>query len=41
MNSQFGERVRTLRIKQRLYLRQVATLLEMDTVQPSKIEKGF
>jgi len=41
MNSQFGERIRTLREKQNLYLRQVAPLLEMDTAQLSKIEKGM
>jgi HTH-type transcriptional regulator, competence development regulator len=41
MKSQFGERVRTLRVKQNLYLRQVAPLLEMDTAQLSKIEKGL
>ena len=41
MKSQFGERVRTLREKQNLYLRQVAPLLEMDTAQLSKIEKGL
>lgn len=41
MNSQFGERVRTLREKQKMYLRQVAPLLEMDTAQLSKIEKGL
>jgi len=40
MNSQFGERIRSLREKQNLYLRQVAPLLEMDTAQLSKIEKG-
>ena len=40
MNSQFGERIRALRKKQNLYLRQVAPLLEMDTAQLSKIEKG-
>ena len=40
MKSQFGERIRTLREKQNLYLRQVAALLEMDTAQLSKIEKG-
>ncbi len=39
MNSQFGERIRTLRHKQHLYRRQVAPLLEMDTAQLSKIEK--
>jgi len=41
MQSQFGERIRTLRGKQNLYLRQVAPLLEMDTAQLSKIEKGL
>ena len=41
MKSQFGEKVRTLREKQHLYLRQVAPLLEMDTAQLSKIEKGL
>ncbi len=41
MNSQFGERIRKLREKQHLYLRQVAPLLEMDTAQLSKIEKGL
>ncbi|MFZ7170637.1 MAG: helix-turn-helix domain-containing protein [Bacteroidota bacterium] len=41
MKSQFGERVRTLREKRNLYLRQVAPLLEMDTAQLSKIEKGL
>ncbi len=41
MQSQFGEKIRTLRVKQHLYLRQVAPLLEMDTAQLSKIEKGL
>ncbi len=41
MNSQFGEKIRTLREKQKLYLRQVAPLLKMDTAQLSKIEKGL
>lgn len=41
MNSQFGERIRDLRGKQNLYLRQVVPLLEMDTAQLSKIEKGL
>ena len=41
MKSQFGERVRTLREKHNLYLRQVAPLLEMDTDQLSKIENGL
>ena len=40
MESQFGERIKTLRENQNLYLRQVAPLLEMDTAQLSKIEKG-
>jgi transcriptional regulator with XRE-family HTH domain len=41
MKSQFGERIRELREEQNLYLRQVAPLLEMDTAQLSKIEKGL
>ena len=41
MESQFGEKIRALREKQNLYLRQVAPLLEMDTAQLSKIEKGM
>ena len=41
MESQFGEKIRALRAKQNLYLRQVAPLLEMDTAQLSKIEKGL
>jgi len=41
MESQFGEKIRTLRESQKLYLRQVAPLLEMDTAQLSKIEKGL
>jgi len=41
MKSQFGEKVRELREKQNLYLRQVAPLLEMDTAQLSKIENGM
>jgi len=40
MESQFGEKIRSLREQQHLYLRQVAPLLEMDTAQLSKIEKG-
>lgn len=40
MVSQFGERIRSLREKHNLFLRQVAPLLEMDTAQLSKIEKG-
>lgn len=41
MESQFGEKIRALRKQQDLYLRQVAPLLEMDTAQLSKIEKGL
>ncbi|MCF2518527.1 helix-turn-helix domain-containing protein [Dyadobacter sp. CY351] len=41
MESQFGEKIRALRKQQNLYLRQVAPLLEMDTAQMSKIEKGL
>lgn len=40
MSSKFGRKVRTLRNKQKLLLRQVAPLLEMDTAQLSKIERG-
>lgn len=40
MGKQFGEKIRELREKQHLYLRQVAPLLDMDTAQLSKIEKG-
>jgi len=41
MESQFGEKIRALREQHNLYLRQVAPLLEMDTAQLSKIEKGL
>lgn len=41
MESQFGEKIRALREQQHLYLRQVAPMLEMDTAQLSKIEKGL
>ena len=41
MKSQFGEKIRTSRDKQYLYLPKVAPLLEMDTAQLSKIEKGI
>ena len=41
MESQFGEKIRTLREQENLYLRQVAPLLNMDTAQLSKIEKGL
>lgn len=40
MINQFGERIRQLREKQNLYLRQVAPQLEMDTALLSKIENG-
>jgi HTH-type transcriptional regulator, competence development regulator len=41
MNSQFGSKIRLLREQRKLFLRQVAPLLEMDTAQLSKIEKGM
>jgi transcriptional regulator with XRE-family HTH domain len=41
MESQFGEKIRSLREKQGLFLRQVAPQLDMDTAQLSKIEKGL
>jgi hypothetical protein len=41
MNSQFGEKLRTLREKQHLYLRQVAPLFDMDIDQMPKIEKAY
>ncbi len=40
MSSQFGNKIRTLREQQNLLLRQVASILEMDTAQLSKIERG-
>ncbi|MBY0427249.1 MAG: helix-turn-helix domain-containing protein [Cytophagales bacterium] len=40
METLFGDKIRALREKQKLYLRQVAPILEMDTAQLSKIEKG-
>lgn len=40
MNSRFGNKIRTLREEQNLLLRQVASILEMDTAQLSKIERG-
>lgn len=40
MLTQFGIRVRQLREQQNLLLRQVAPLLEVDTPQLSKIERG-
>jgi transcriptional regulator with XRE-family HTH domain len=38
--NQFGDRIRQLREKQNLLLRQVAPQLEMDTPMLSKIERG-
>lgn len=40
MESQLGLKIRVLREKQPLYLRQVAEHLNMDVAQLSKIEKG-
>jgi len=40
MATQFGNRVRELRVKQKLLLRQVASLLDVDTSIISKIERG-
>lgn len=40
MASQFGERIRELRIKQNMLLRQLAALLDIDTSIISKIERG-
>ena len=40
MSSQLGIKIRTLREGQGLLLRQVAAILEMDTAQLSKIERG-
>lgn len=40
MSTQFGEKIRALRLKQKLLLRQVASTLDMDTALLSKIEKG-
>ena len=40
MKSKFGHKIRSLRGKQRLLLRELAPLLEMDTAQLSKIERG-
>lgn len=38
--NELGNKIRELREKQNLFLRQVAAVLEMDTAQLSKIEKG-
>ena len=40
MERQFGNKIRLLREQNNLLLRQVAALLEMDTAQLSKIERG-
>ncbi|MCE3297072.1 MAG: transcriptional regulator [Crocinitomicaceae bacterium] len=40
MNSKFGHKIRTIRGKQKLLLREIAPLLEMDIAQLSKIERG-
>lgn len=40
MNSQFGNKIRALRDEQNLLLRELAPLLNMDTAQLSKIERG-
>jgi HTH-type transcriptional regulator, competence development regulator len=40
MKSKFGNKIRLLREEQNLLLRQVASLLDMDTAQLSKIERG-
>lgn len=40
MSSQFGNKIRSLRENQNLLLRQVSSILEMDTAQLSKIERG-
>jgi len=40
MASQFGDKIRELRIKQNLLLRQIASMLEVDSSIVSKIELG-
>lgn len=40
MATQFGDRIRELRTKQNLLLRQVASMLEVDASIVSKIELG-
>jgi len=40
MATQFGERIRELRTKQNMLLRQLASKLDMDTSVISKIERG-
>ncbi len=41
MVNRFGDKIKSLREKQQLYLRQVAAHLQMDIAQLSKIEKGI
>jgi transcriptional regulator with XRE-family HTH domain len=40
MKNHLGTKIRTLRENEKLLLRQVASMLEMDTAQLSKIERG-
>lgn len=40
MNSRFGNKIRILREEQKMLLRQLAPLLDMDSAQLSKIERG-
>lgn len=40
MANQFGERLKQLRVQNKLLQRQVASLLEIDTPMLSKIERG-
>jgi transcriptional regulator with XRE-family HTH domain len=40
MVTQFGERIRELRTKQNMLLRQLASLLDVDTSIISKVERG-
>ncbi len=40
MATQFGDRIRELRIKQKLLLRQVASKLDVDTSIIGKMERG-
>lgn len=40
MINRFGDKIKTLREQQHLYLRQVGAYLEIDTALLSKIEKG-
>jgi transcriptional regulator with XRE-family HTH domain len=40
MNSHFGNKIRILREEQKMLLRLLAPLLDMDTAQLSKIERG-